>query len=373
MAHTASRRQFLHVSALALALAAPAWSASPAGDAGAERLARHVEQVLAPSSFSGAILVSRRGELLLGQGFGQADIEQGVANTPDTVFRIGSISKQFTAAVILALAERELLDLEALAGEYWVDCPASWSEVTVRHLLNHTSGIPSVTDLDAFYELCEQPLRPAESLALVTGMPLEFAPGSRWKYSNSGYLLLALIAETVGEQPFEELLDELILQPLELSHTGSEVHTGPVSGLARPYGRQAGGEPQPGPPIDMNFPTGGGGVHSTVDDMLRWARAIEGRELLSQASWEAMLTPAQENYGFGIVISPVAGQPCIHHGGSINGFESWLGLFPEQGLVVVVLANVSTEGERDLNPQVLGSTLAEQVLAPRAEPVPAGG
>lgn len=357
-------RPFLHAALLAAGWSS-AFAAPQAPEASArERLERHAREELEPLGFSGALLVRRGDEVLLRRGLGSADREGKVANTPETVFRIGSVSKQFTAAVVLRLAERGALDLDALAGEYWPDCPPAWSEVTVRHLLGHTSGIPSVTDRDDYLELCLKPLRPAESLALVAGLPLQFAPGTQWRYSNSGYLLLALIAEQVGEKPFEALLEESILEPLGLAHTGSEVRTGAVRGMARPYGQDAAGAIQPGPPIDMNFPVGGGGMHSTVDDLSRWLTAIDARELLAPASWEAMLSEGLENYGLGVMVGRVAGEAIVHHGGSINGFESWVALFPERDLQVIVLSNLASESDPRLNAQRVGMGLAGLCLDP---------
>lgn len=357
-------RPFLHAALLAAWL--PILTAAPqAADASArERLERHADQDLAPMGFSGALLVRRGEDVLLRRGMGLADREREIANTPETVFRIGSVSKQFTAAVVLRLAERGALDLDALAGEYWLVCPPAWSEVTVRHLLGHTAGIPNVTDRDDYLELCLQPLRPAGSLALVADRPLEFAPGSQMRYSNSGYLLLALIAEQVGEKPFEQLLEELIFEPLGLAHTGSEVRTGAVPGLARPYYQDAQGAVHPGPPIDMNFPVGGGGMHSTLDDLSRWLSAVDARELLAPASWEAMLQEGLENYGLGVMVGQVAGESIVHHGGSINGFETWVALFPERDLQVVVLSNLASESDPRLNAQRVGMGLAGLCLDP---------
>jgi CubicO group peptidase (beta-lactamase class C family) len=361
MARSARFRPFLHTALLVAALPLPwasAQSGQTAGDGARERLERHAREELEARGFSGAVLVRRGEELLLRRGFGLADRETQRANTPETVFRIGSVSKQFTAALVLRLAERGLLDLDALAGEYWADCPPAWSEVTVRHLLGHTAGIPNVTDREDYLELCLKPLRPAESLALVADVPLEFAPGTRWSYSNSGYLLLASIAETVGEKPFEVLLEEQIFAPLRLAHTGSEVRTGVPAGMAKPYAQSATGETLPGPPIDMNFPAGGGGLHSTVDDLSRWLGAIDRRELLGAASWEAMLSEGLGNYGLGLMVGEVNGERVAHHGGSINGFESWVALFPERDLQVVVLSNLASESEPRLNAQRAGMELA---------------
>lgn len=357
-------RPFTHAALLAASLPLAGAPAQAQGDGSRERLERHAREQLEPLGFSGAVLVRRGDELLLRRGFGLADRERELANTPETVFRIGSVSKQFTAALVLRLAERGLIDLDALAGEYWSDCPPAWSEITVRHLLGHTSGIPNVTDREDYLELCLRPLRPSQSLMLIVDLPLEFAPGTRWSYSNSGYLLLASIAETVGEKSFEALLEEQVFAPLGLARTGSEVRTGPVAAMARPYAQTAAGAIVPGPPIDMNFPAGGGGLHSTVDDLARWLRALGARELLAAASWDAMLTEGPGNYGLGVMVGAVAGEPIVHHGGSINGFESWVALFPERDLQVVVLSNLASESDPRLNAQRVGMGLAGLCLDP---------
>ncbi len=372
MASVAPRRQFLLslalLSASALTLAA---GVPRAGDALADRIGRHFVESIEPSGFSGAILVALGDEVLLRRACGLANREEGLENQPQTRFRIGSISKQFTAALVLRQSERGLLALDDLAGEYWQETPAQWSEVTLRHLLQHTSGIHSVTDLPDFgTRLMGQPLRPAQQLANVTALPLDFAPGTEWRYSNSGYLLLALAAEQVGGKRFEDLLAEEILRPLELSSTGSESSAGEVALLARGYERRRDGPIEPAAFIDMNVPTGAGGLYSTVDDLLRWARAIERRELLAPASWEAMLEPGLGDYGLGVMVQERHGLARVSHGGGINGFLSWLALYPERGAVVVVFSNLADESGPQTLPQAIGESLEAMVLA--AEPVAAG-
>lgn len=372
MASSASRRQFLL--SLALLSVAPLGHASLAARGGAglaEELERHFAETIEPGGFSGVVLVALGDEVLLRRACGLADREKGIANEPRTRFRIGSISKQFTAALVLRQEEAGLLALDDLAGEYWEETPAPWSEITLRHLLQHTSGIRNVTDLPDFdRRLMGQPLRPAQQLASVSALPLEFAPGTDWRYSNSGYLFLALVAEKVGGERYEELLAEQILKPLELSSTGSESAEGEVALLARGYERRGDGPPQPAAFIDMNVPTGAGGLYSTVDDLLRWARAIERRELLAPASWEAMLAPGLGHYGLGVSVESKQGFVRVSHGGGINGFLSWLALYPDRSAVVVVLSNVADESGPKTHPLGIGQSLESMILA--AEPAAAG-
>lgn len=332
------RRQFL-LTALAFFALPAAGSAQDELAALREALAVHVDEAIEPTGFTGALLVSLGDEVLLRRGLGMADHEAGVANTPETRFRIASISKQFTAATILRLADQDLLELDALAGEYWEDTPASWSEVTLRHLLTHTSGIYNFTKLLAYRSVQSKPLRPADVLAMVAGMPLDFAPGTNWSYSNSAYVMLALVAERVGEARFEDVLQREVLRPLGMHDSGSESAVETVPGLARGYARGA-PDWEPAEFIDMNVPTGGGGMFSTVDDLRTWARALSARsELFEPATWETMLTPVRNNYGLGVLVEDFEGGRRISHSGGIEGFSTWLGIYPERDAVIVILAN----------------------------------
>jgi CubicO group peptidase (beta-lactamase class C family) len=204
-----------------------------------EELAQHLQEALeaqvAESGFQGAVLVARGEEVLVRAGFGSADHERDLPNTPKTRFRIGSISKQFTAAAILLLVEAGEVRLDDLAGEYWIDTPAAWSEVSVDHLLHHTSGIFNVTDLRDFDAWQALPARPTDQMKKVAELPLNFEPGTSWKYSNTGYLFLAQIVEQASGRRLETFLDELLLDPLGIVKTGSYCLDAQVAGLAQGF------------------------------------------------------------------------------------------------------------------------------------------
>ena len=335
-------RQFASRTLVLLTLTAPGWTAITAGEDPDAQLTEHLTTALArqveETGFQGSVLVAQGERALVRAAFGMADREQGIENKPETRFRIGSISKQFTAASVLRLVERGEVRLDDLAGEYWIDTPAEWSEITVEHLLRHTSGIFNVTNRRDFRQWQSRPHRPADLIRKVVDMPLDFAPGESWSYSNTGYLFLAQIVEHVTDTQFEAFLAAEVLAPLKLENSGSECLDAPVPGLAQGYRETEEGWAT-ALPIDMNVPAGGGGMYSTIDDLWAWARAMMAREHLQPETWEAMLDPGLGDYGLGLWIQELDGTKRIQHGGGINGFASQLLILPEMDAVLVALSN----------------------------------
>lgn len=294
-----------------------------------------------------AICVMREGRVVYAQGFGLASRELKVPNTPALTFRIGSVTKQFTAAAVLALSEAGKVDLEAPIGSYVKDLPEAWRAVTVRQLLNHTGGIPSYTEALSF------PVRMREDLpglkllqAHVWNKPLDFAPGTDWHYSNSGYYLLGLLIEQASGTSYGAYLETRFFKPLGLSHTryGSEKDFLP--GLATGYAEDG----NPAAYLSMDQPFAAGALVSTAEDLARWTLALHAGKVVNPDSLRLMTSPTRTTdgrehpYGFGLGFRTVQGRRLVGHNGGINGFTSLVEADPARRTVAVLLFNQEHPG-----------------------------
>jgi CubicO group peptidase (beta-lactamase class C family) len=228
-------------------------------------------------------MVARDDEPLLRQGYGMANREHDVPNTPETKFRIGSVTKQFTAAAALILQEQGKLDVRATIQTYLGDCPEAWGGITVHHLLTHTSGIPDYARLPDRERRIREPTTPDALIALFRDRPLEFKPGERFAYSNSGYALLGRLIERISGKTYAEFLVEQIFTPLGMKDSGYDDARPVLKARAAGYARRQGGL-ENAPYLDMTNPFAAGGLYSTVDDLLKWDRALAANQLLSKKS-----------------------------------------------------------------------------------------
>ena len=291
------------------------------------------------NGFSGSILVAQNGQPVVSKGFGMANVELAVPNTTQTVFRLGSVTKQFTAMAIMILQERGKLRVSDPACQYLAECPAAWQPLTIRHLLTHTSGIPNYTNLPDFARIAVVPATSAEMVGKFKDKPLEFAPGEKFAYSNSGYYLLGLIIERASGKPYADFLQEAVFAPLAMSHTGYDNPSRIITNRAAGYGRQA-GETVNAAYMDMTIPYAAGGLYSTTEDLLRWDRALYTDTLVSQKSLDEIFTPDKGGYGYGWSIGQRFNRRAIGHGGGIYGFATHIDRFPADRVTVIVLSNV---------------------------------
>jgi len=289
----------------------------------------------------GAVLVASRGKPVLQEGFGMACDRFQQENLPSTKFFIGSITKQFTAAAILLLQERQLLHVSDPITRHLPDYPADPGDrITIHHLLTHTSGLPNFTEKPVFLASRTYNLKPEELMTLFVDEELDFAPGTRFRYSNSGYVVLGAIIEAASGQSYEAFLHHELFDPSGMSSTG--------------YGRKEAGVPEraDGYTIDEKFRTisaipidysslySAGALYSTVGDMLLWERALFGpKQILSEHSVEAMTTDHGYGYGYGLYVDSLYSRPQVFHGGFVDGFNSVMMVMPEDELVALVFAN----------------------------------
>jgi len=293
-----------------------------------------------PSRFMGSVLVAQDGKVLLDKGYGFANLEWDVPNTPTTKFRLGSITKQFTAASILLLEERGKLKVEDPVKKYMPNAPAAWDKITIFHLLTHTSGIPSFTGFSDYESHEAQAMTPGKLVEWFRDKPLEFEPGTKWNYSNSGYVLLGYLIEKISGESYSDFVQQNIFTPLGMKDSGYDSNSAIIAH------RAAGYTPGKSNPVNagfvhMSIPFSAGALYSTTEDLLRWEQGLFGGKVLKPESLAKMTTPFKQDYAFGLGVSTQSGHKMIAHDGGIEGFNTALAYYPDDKLVVAVLANLN--------------------------------
>ncbi len=299
-----------------------------------------VQSYVRNKTFMGTVLVARGNDVILNKGYGAANLEWDIPNTPATKFRLGSITKQFTAASILLLEERGKLKLDDPISKYIPDAPAAWEKITIFHLLTHTSGIPNFTSLPEYKSLKLENTPVAKTIATVRDKPLDFAPGERMSYSNSGYLVLGYTIERITGSSYEKFVTDNIFTPLGMKDSGYDSNTAII------LHRAAGYAPSPAGPVNaefvhMSIPHAAGALYSTTEDLLRWEQGLFGGKLITAASLARMTTPFKNDYAFGVMVQTTNGRKVVQHGGGIEGFNTFLAYYPDTRTTVAVLANLN--------------------------------
>lgn len=297
--------------------------------------------------FNGSVLVAEKGKVIYAKGFGMANMEWAIPNQPDTKFRIGSVTKQFTAALILQLVEAGKIKLDGKITDYLSDYRKDTGDkITVHQLLNHTSGIPSYTSQANFFaEVSRDPSSVTDFVKKHASGELEFEPGTKFNYNNSGYFLLGAIIEKVTGKSYESVLKTRIFEPLGMTNSGYDNHAPLLQKRAAGYEKTPAGFVNAAY-LDMSLPYAAGSLYSTVEDLYKWDQSLYGDKILSAASKKLMFTPGLSNYGYGFGISD---QPIgktsektkvIQHGGGINGFNSLLTRLIDKQQTIILLDNV---------------------------------
>ncbi len=314
--------------------------------------------------FMGTILVAQNNHILLKKAYGMADLEWNTPNTIDAKFRLGSITKQFTAAAILQLAEQHKLSLSDPACQYFDACPKTWQKITIRQLLSHTSGIPSYIDDKKFLQPAGKriPKTPAETLLLSKNKPLDFKPGTQWKYSNSGYIFLGIIIEKVSGEKYADYIKSHIFKPLSMSDSGYDRTEEVLYHRASGY-RRCADQFYNADYIDMSIPFAAGALYSTIEDLYKWDQSLYTNKVLSLDSRQEMFTPVMNNYGYGVDLTPIANHTQTGHGGSIEGFNTYIARFPKDDTVVIVLSNVEMDS-RSITISLADTVFGEQAYIP---------
>jgi CubicO group peptidase (beta-lactamase class C family) len=338
----------------------------------AARMEEVVQSYVRDKTFMGTVLVARGGDVILSKGFGSANLEWDIPNTPATKFRLGSITKQFTAASILLLEERGKLKLEDPVKKYVPEAPAAWDTITIYHLLTHSSGIPNFTSLPEYKSLKLEDTPVARTVARVRDKPLDFPPGDKMSYSNSGYLVLGDVIERVTGGSYEKFVIENIFTPLGMKDSGYDSNTAVITR------RAAGYVPSPNGPVNASFvhmsiPHAAGALYSTGEDLLRWEQGLFGGKVISTASLTKMTTPFKNDYALGVVVQSANGRKVVQHGGGIEGFNTYLAYYPDTTVTVAVLGNVNGQAPNQIATKLadLAHGRAVQLTSERREiPVP---
>jgi CubicO group peptidase (beta-lactamase class C family) len=319
------------------------------GQSKVDKLDKLISSYAEYGKFNGSVLVADKGKVIYKKGFGLADMEWSIPNQPDTKHRLGSITKQFTAMLIIQLVEQGKLKLDVPISTYLPDYPKKNGDViTIHHLLTHTSGIPNMTSFPSFRDVMRNAYSPEQLVNMSADSVLEFRPGERFAYSNSGYLLLGYIIEKVTGKPYEQVLHENILAPVKMNNTGYDHNRTMLKNRARGYEKN-GRHYVNANFIDMSVPYAAGAMYSTVEDLYLWDQALYGNLLLRKENMDLLFAkhipsgPNHYGYGWGVGSIPLGNTQerieTVGHGGGINGFNTQITRIPSDRSFIVLLDN----------------------------------
>ncbi len=312
------------------------------------KLDQYMQASVKVNHFMGSVLVAQHGKILFTKGYGMANVKDGIPNASDTEFRIGSVTKEFTATAILKLQSEGKLNVQDGVCKYVPNCPADWHPIKISNLLTHTSGIPNFTDFPNYLQIDTKPITPAQLLADFKDKLLDFKPGARFRYSNSGYEVLGYIIERVSGETYQRFLERNFFDPLGMKESGYDRNHPTAKNHAVGY-EYSHGDYKPVDYVDMSVPYSAGALYSTVEDLYTWDRALEAGKVLPKPLADEMFAPhvstggsGNNHYGFGWFISTTFGHKEYSHEGGIQGFTSLNSWFPDQDAYVIVLDNMQS-------------------------------
>jgi CubicO group peptidase (beta-lactamase class C family) len=322
-----------------------------------------------PDEPGGAVLVADSTGFRLEKGFGLADVEASVTNSPATNFRLASVTKQFTAMSVLILRDRGSLQLSDPILDYFPEGPAAWGAITIRHLLTHTSGLVDYEEVMA--DTISVPVLDRDVLRLVRSVDTTaFAPGTRYQYSNTGYALLALIVERVSGLTFASFLRKEIFEPAGMRHTiAFEKGQSEVTRRAYGYSTDVTGFRRTDQSMTSSV-LGDGGIYSSVNDLLSWHETLLSERLVSRATLEEAFTAhvrgddGTTGYGYGWMVGTMDGERMLYHSGTTIGFRNFIIRIPDRRAVVIVLMN-RADGDAEGIARSLASRLLKRKPAGR--------
>ncbi|OTN88523.1 hypothetical protein A5819_001004 [Enterococcus sp. 7E2_DIV0204] len=303
-----------------------------------EKLESYINTYDQQGYLQGNLLVADKTGILLEQSFGLASIEFNVANTSDTKYQIGSLTKAFTSMAVLILQQQGYLSSGDSINTYLDNFP-NGDKITIYHCMTCTSGIPNFTSLEDFWETTMRLSWTLDGmLDLFKNLPLEFEPGSQFAYSNSGYLVLTKIVEVVSGRSYAQFLQEHIFTPLNMNNTGCMNEVDIISKLASSYSYW--GKEINTPQTNTSFPLGAYGIYSTAKDLYLWDQALRRHELISKDLTKLMFTINQGSYACGWDITKINGQLCRQHFGDVSGFVNSIKQFETDEFIVIFLSNL---------------------------------
>ena len=298
-----------------------------------------IEKAVKLNRFNGSVLVSKNGKIVYEKAYGYQNTEEHILNTSNTIYQIGSTTKEFTAAVILILAEQHKLKLEDKLSEYFPEYKRG-NEITIKHLLTHTSGIYEILRDHTAVSENTLPRSKEKMLSFFISKPLDFDPGTQYSYCNSGYILLGLIIEKVTGKPYQDIVRDLILKPLKMKHTGFDFVGLNSSDKAIGYTKYNQQIYEASIPWDSTATFSAGSLYSTVKDLYLWHRGLLNYKVYKKSSMEEATTPFLQGYGLGCWIDTLYKKKIVSHGGNILGFTSYFGRIQEEDVSVILLNNI---------------------------------
>ena len=315
--------------------------------------------------FNGAALVAKNGIILLNKGYGYRNAAGKIANNEQTVFQLGSITKQFTSAIILKLQQEKKLSISDKLSKYFPGYPKGDS-ITIEHLLTHTSGIFNYTNDGNFMtnEVTKSASR-EKIMALFKDKPLDFSPGTSWNYSNSGYSLLGYIIEAVTKMPYEKVVRKYIFTPLHMTHSGFDFTHLKINEKAIGYFKLNDKEAVPSPIVDSTVAFSAGAIYSTTGDLYLWHKALQQNKILSKEQQEKAYTPVKNRYGYGWSIDSVEGKRRVSHGGGIHGFVTNISRVPEDDICIVLLSNTSDPAISEITKSIFAILYGKEYELPK--------
>jgi CubicO group peptidase (beta-lactamase class C family) len=310
-----------------------------------KKIAARLDSILSAytnkNMFNGSVLVAKKGKVLLKKGYGSANFSYNIPNKPDTKFKLASVTKQFTAMGIMILEEQGKLSVNDSLSKFIPDYPGG-NKITLHHLLNHSSGIPNLTASPRFDSIKVFPHTLEQVIGHFKTMPLEFEPGQKFNYSNSGYILLTSIIEKISGMSYAEFISKNIFEKLEMKNSGYCNTNAVIKNMAEGY-NQTGDDYAKAPYVNMSIPLGAGGLYSTVEDLYLWDRALYTEKLVKKNTIEKILTPSKDGMGYGWFINTFQGNKWIFHNGGIEGFSTAINRFPENDICIIMLKNVDNQ------------------------------
>ena len=305
--------------------------------------------------FNGSALIAKNGKIILNRGYGYRNAANKVLNNENTVYQLGSITKQFTSAIILKLQEEKKLNIQDKLSKYFPAYPKGDS-ITIEQLLSHTSGIYSYTNDQNFMatEVSKSSSR-EKMMALFKDKPLDFSPGTGWNYSNSGYSLLGYIIEIVTNKPYEQVVHEYIFTPLKMVHSGFNFTDLKTGEKATGYFKLDNTNAAIAPIVDSSVSFSAGAIYSTTGDLFLWHKALEANSILTKAEQDKAYTPVRNKYGYGWNIDSVEGKRRVAHSGGIHGFTTNIARVPEDDLCIILLSNASDRSLEEITNTVFSS------------------
>jgi len=310
-----------------------------AGQDVAPKIDEYMSALVKAGWFNGSILIAREGKVIVNKGYGMANFELDVPNTPQTKFRLGSITKPFTAMAIMLLQERGKLSLQDSICKYFTDCPAGWQAITIHHLLSHTSGLAKHDKAGDYLKIAMMPMPLPQLIDSFKNKPADFKPGEKFDYNNNGYILLGYVIEKISGQSYEEFLKENIFAPLKMADTGYDNHDPIIKNRAAGY-RKEDSKLLNAWYTDPSQPFSAGSLYSTTGDLMLLDQALYDGKLLSSKTMDLLFTPGPGNYGYGWFVMKQNNRRAIMHPGGVPGFSAMITRFPESKVLIVVLSNM---------------------------------